>query len=327
MKAAFDLKSFKRETQAKEEASPDNVPEELKSSYENVWGQSSQKVLSIELGRIVPYKDSEGGQPYKMNEKKISQIAESAKDIGIITPLQVREADGGNYEIISGHHRYAAAKQIGLLKVPCVIVKNMSDEQIFQMVSESNIQRDRILPSEYGKMFSVYMSRKKDIDMTSAEIARKFDVSFKTMYRYINIAKMIDVIQTLFDEERINVCAIDNIADFTEDAQNALYEALNNTGVKLSVAVSKRLKKVAESYEESGDEDTYALTDEFEDILTGRDIKKTAPKYSNKIYENINRKHHLDISEEELDKITSKLLEEYFNNLKKDVDLQSQDVV
>lgn len=310
----FDLKQRKQTVQAQEEAAPDTVPDELKSSYENVWGQTSQKVLSIEIGRIFPYRNSEGGQPYKMNEKKISQIAASATDIGIITPLQVRETDGGNYEIISGHHRYEAAKQIGLLKVPCVIVRNLSDEQIFQMMSESNIQRNKILPSEYGKIFTVYMSRKKDIDMTSTEIADKFDVSFKTMYRYINIAKMIDVLQTLFDEERINVCAIDNIADFSEDEQNALYQALNDTGVKLSVALSKRLKKAAEAIEESG---TDVTAEDFAEILTGNDKQKSAPKFSNKVYTNIQKKYRLDVTESELDEITAKLLDEYFNNLKK----------
>lgn len=310
----FDLKQRKQTVQAQEEAAPDTVPDELKSSYENVWGQSSQKVLSIEIGRIFPYRSNEGGQPYKMSEKKISQIAASASDIGIITPLQVREIDGGNYEIISGHHRYAAAKQIGLLKVPCVVVRSLSEEQIFQMMSESNIQRDRILPSEYGKIFTIYHKRKKDIDMTSTEIASKFDVSFKTMYRYINIAKMIDVIQVMFDEERINICAIDNIADFTEDAQNALYQALNDTGVKLSVAVSKRLKTAAEALEEDGIDVT---AEDFAEILMGKDKPKAAPKYSNKVYTNIQKKYSLDVTESELDEITAKLLDEYFNNLKK----------
>lgn len=320
----YDLKQRKQTVQAQEETVPDTVPEELKSSYENIWGQNSRKVMSIEIGRIVPYRNSKGGQPYRMNEKKISQIAASAADIGIITPLQVREIDGGNYEIISGHHRYEAAKQIGLLKVPCVIVRNMSDEQAFQVVSESNIQRSRILPSEYGKMFSVYMSRKKDNGMTSDDIFNKFGVSSKTMYRYINIAKMNENIQALFDNRRINTCAIDNIADFTEDAQNALYKALTDTEVILSVEVSKRLKETAEALAEDGIDVT---AEDFAEILTGRDKVKASPKYSNKIYENINRKHHLDISEEELDKITSKLLDEYFNNLKKDVALQGQDVI
>ncbi|MCM1524746.1 MAG: ParB/RepB/Spo0J family partition protein [Ruminococcus sp.] len=320
----YDLKSRKQAAQIQEETVPDNIPDELKSTYENVWGQSSQKVIDVELGRIFPYKKGEGGQPYKMNERKISQIAASAEDIGIITPLQVRDVGGGNYEIISGHHRYAAAKQIGLLKVPCIVVKGLSDDEIFKMMSESNIQRDRILPSEYGKMFTVYLNRKKDIEMTSSEIASKFDVSSKTMYRYVNIAKMTDGIQALFDEERINVCAIDHIADFSEDVQNALYTALTNVKVKLSVAVSKRLKKAAEVYEEEGDEDTYTLTDEFEDILTDRDKQKKAPKFSNKVYENIHRKHHIDMTEKELDELTSKLLDEYFNNHEKSVEIHAE---
>ncbi len=310
----FDLKSRKQETQIQEETVPDNVPDGLKSSYETIWGQSGQKVIDVELNRLFPYKKGDGGQPYSLNERKISQIAASATDIGIITPLQIREIDGGNYEIISGHHRYEAAKRIGLLKVPCVVVRNVSDEQVFQMMSESNIQRDKILPSEYGKIFTVYHKRKKDIDMTATEIKDKFGISFKTMYRYIDIAKMINVIQIMFDEKQINVCAIDNIKGFSEDTQNALYQALSETGVKLSVELSKSLKELVEALEEDGADVT---AEDFIEALTGISKPKSTPTFTNKVYANIHKKHNVQMTEKELDELTAKLLDEYFSNMNK----------
>lgn len=96
-----------------------------------------EKITVIEISRLKPYMDKNGGQPYKINPKKVEQIAASAMDIGIITPLCVRPK-GEIYEVICGHHRLEAAKSLGQISVQC-IVKNYSDEEVFKILTESNI--------------------------------------------------------------------------------------------------------------------------------------------------------------------------------------------
>ena len=134
----------------------------------SVWGSNKETVIYIETTRLVPFVDEYGNsQPFRLNEKKVAQIAASAKDIGIVTPLTVR-AKADLYEIIAGHHRLAAAKAIGQLKVPCII-RNYTDEQMYTVLAESNIQRDRTLPSEYGRIFARYMELRKDEELTAEE--------------------------------------------------------------------------------------------------------------------------------------------------------------
>lgn len=302
--AGIDFKALKNARKAIEDRVEDNVPEELESSYTSVWGGQKENVIQIEVTRIMPFTDENGrSQPYKLNQNRVEQIAASAKDIGIVTPLTVRKK-GDTYEMISGHHRLAAAKSIGQLKVPC-IVKEYSDEELFKVLAESNIQRDKILPSEYGKIFAKYMELRDDEETTSQEIADKFGVSRKTMYRYLDINKMTSGLQELFDSGIINVGAVEYIKGFSETVQNALYEALTEKGIRLSLVLAKRIREYVSDCDELTAEDII-------EILTVREEPKR--KYANNVYNNICGKYNVTMSESELDKLAEKLLGEYFAN-------------
>lgn len=304
----IDLVAMKNARKAAEDMIDDNTPDELvKAHSEGGWKSQKETVIQIQVTRLQPFVDKDGNsQPFKLSESRVEQIAESAKDIGIITPLVVRPK-GDTYEIISGHHRLEAAKSISLLTVPCVI-KDYTDEEMYRALSESNIQRGKILPSEYGKIFAKYMSLRQDEETSCSEIAKKFNVSKKTIHRYIAVYNLSEDLQTLVDECIISIGAVEYIKNFTETVQNALYEALTQSGKKLSLAFAMRLKELVDV---SGDDVTANDIAEMFDIGIKKPEKK---KYSNKVYGSITEKYKLDISEKELDDITEKLLEEYFSS-------------
>ena len=66
---------------------------------------------------------------------------------GVLVPVTVRPMDDGAYEMISGHRRLYAVKEIGLEKIPA-IVKNYDDDEAILAMVDSNLQREEILPSE-----------------------------------------------------------------------------------------------------------------------------------------------------------------------------------
>lgn len=304
----IDFTAMKNARKAVEDRVEDNIPDELiKAHTDGGWSDQKEKVVQIEVTRLLPFVDKNGNvQPFKLSENRVEQIAESAKDIGIITPLVVRPK-GDVYEIISGHHRLAAAKSIELLKVPCVI-REYTDEEMYRALSESNIQRDRILPSEYGKIFAKYMSLRKDEETSCKEIAAKFGVSKKTIHRYIAVSNLSESIQNLIDNGIISIGAVEYIKNFSESVQNALYTALSRSGIKLSLVFAMRLRELVDSF---GGEVT--VRDIYE--LYNTAMKKPEKKrYSNSVYNTITRKYKLDMSEKELDDITTKLLEEYFSS-------------
>lgn len=298
----IDFTAMKNSRKAIEDKVEDNIPTELEESYSGVWG-GKEKITTIELSRLKPYMDKNGGQPYKINPKKVEQIAASAADIGIITPLRVRPK-GEIYEVICGHHRLEAAKVLGQISVPC-IVKDYSDEEVFKILTESNIQRDKTLPSEYGKIFARYMELRNDDETTAGEIAAKFDVSKKTMYRYLDVNRLIPELQEMTDTGIINIGAVDYIAKLDTDVQTALYLALGEAKVKLSAALAKRVRSLSDS------QNGLVEVSDIVAVLTDRENKKAAVN----TYGNIRKKYNVTISDSELDELTARLLDDYFKSV------------
>ena len=298
---AIDFKAMKNARKAVEDSIPDTTSEGLAKTYSDVWGKDKENVIQIEVTRLVEFTDSEGNtQPYKLNPAKVAQIKASAEDVGIIEPLRVRRK-GDIYEIISGHHRLAAAKELGHLTVPC-LVGEFDDETAYKVLAESNIQRSVTLPSEYAKVFARYMKLREEKDMTVEEIGRKFDVSRKTVYRYVALSELTEQVQELVDTGIINIHAVELLKDLHISEQMLLCDVLTANKVRLSVPQAKKLKTAA-------DEELLERKD-IEKIVLGTDDK---PVYKSKIYKTISEKHNITMTEKELDALTAKLLDEYFS--------------
>ncbi len=304
--AKIDFTAMKNSRKAAEDQIEDNIPAELEESYTSVWGSNKENIIYIETTRLIPFVDKYGNsQPFKLNEKKVNQIAASAKDIGIVTPLTVR-AKGDIYEIIAGHHRLAAAQQIGQLKVPC-IVRKYSDEEMYTVLAESNIQRDRTLPSEYGRIFARYMAIKESEDLTAVEIAAKFDISKKSMYRYINVNSLIPELQDMTDSKIINIGAVDTIAQLSEDEQTALAAVLDEEKVIFSAAMAKQLRTLSNNADGE-------LTENDIRILFDRQSSVQKPEKRSISNAVVSKYFKDDVSDNEVEDTIAKALEMYFSH-------------
>lgn len=300
MKSRIDLSSLKKMPKGNDTQFNENTPKGLVDSYTSTWGSTTEKVEEIPLTSLKPFELNGSKQPFNINHEKIEQIKLSAKDIGIITPLIVRKVNDG-YQIVSGHHRYLVAKELELLSVPC-IVRSISDDMVYKYVTESNIQRLRVYPSEYGQIFLKYMEIRQDVDMTAQEIALKFGLSKKTMYRYINVTKLIGGLQKFVDDGLISLDAVDIICQFSRKNQEAICKYLEFSHKKVMVSLAK---KVAQSV--ANDKH---LTKEMVIQLAEDKPKK---KYKNKVYNTLAESYNLNYSEEELDELVLKLLQEHFS--------------
>jgi ParB family chromosome partitioning protein len=79
----------------------------------------------IEVSKIRPFKD----HPFKvLDDDKMHELVESIMMNGVLVPVTVRPAEDDAYEMISGHRRLYAVKEIGLEKIPA-IVKNYDDDE------------------------------------------------------------------------------------------------------------------------------------------------------------------------------------------------------
>lgn len=295
----INLNAMKRQRMEQEIETP--VPEALEQSYASVWGKDKETVQYIELNHIIPFADVKGRtQPFKISDEKVQQIKLSASDIGIVTPLIVRKTDG-DYQIISGHHRYMAAKELEMLTVPCV-VRDISDEEAVRYVAECNIQRSKLLPTEYAEIYARYMEMRQDIDMTAQEIADKFAISKKSLYRYIKILDLSDGLKKLIDEDMLHTDTAEIFCMFSETSQQAVCDFVEHTGKKINRALAKAM----ESIEQEGKVTSY------EDFLPVLEKPKKAVK--NKLYNNFAKKYEVDYTEEEWDNLVTELLTKHFEN-------------
>lgn len=153
----------------------------------------------IPVEKLVPF----DGHPYKvLDDDSMNELTESVQDNGIMEPLTVRPLeDTDNYEIISGHRRYHAAKKAGITEVPAFIRAVSRDEAAIMLV-DSNLHRERILPSEkafaYKLKFEALEHQGKRTFLTSDQLGPKLTAemisdtdSATQVKRYIRLTNLI----------------------------------------------------------------------------------------------------------------------------------------
>ena len=110
-----------------------------------------EKVVEIEIERLHDFKN----HPFKVQaDSQMKELRDSISKYGILNPLIVRPRPEGFYEVISGHRRKYAAMELKYTKVP-VIIRYMLDEEAIISMVDSNLQRERILPSEKAAAYKM----------------------------------------------------------------------------------------------------------------------------------------------------------------------------
>jgi len=102
-------------------------------------------------------------------QKKIDELADSIREHGVLSPLMVREVDGGFYRIIAGERRWRAARAAGLSEVPVRIVV-ADDKRALELAMVENLQREDLSPIEEARGYRALM---EEFGMTQEEVAQR----------------------------------------------------------------------------------------------------------------------------------------------------------
>ena len=188
--------------------------------------------VMIPVENLVPF----DGHPYKvLDDDSMNDLTESVQDNGIMEPLTVRPLeDTDNYEIISGHRRYHAAKKAGLRDVPAFIRAVSRDEAAIMLV-DSNLHRERILPSEkafaYKLKFEALEHQGKRTFLTSDQLGPKLTAemisdtdSATQVKRYIRLTNLIPELLDMMDENKIAFSVGVELSFLNDELQ---YDVLN----------------------------------------------------------------------------------------------------
>ena len=114
-----------------------------------------ENVKNINIDLLIPFEN----HPFKKrNGIENEELKESIQENGLLQPIIVRSFSAGTYEIISGHRRVEACKELRIQTVPAIVREMTKDEAVIAMV-DSNLQREHLLPSE--KAFAYKMTSPK----------------------------------------------------------------------------------------------------------------------------------------------------------------------
>ena len=218
-----------------------------------------EKVIEISTERLKGFKN----HPFKVkNDAQMEALRESIGRFGILNPIIVRPKLEGYYEIISGHRRCEAARQLGFTKVPVLIRVLSDDEAILEMV-DSNVQREQISPSEKafayrmkydvlrrsvgrpksGQIGYVYPKGKSPLQEIGAEAGD----SQKQVQRYIRITYLIPELLKLLDEGMLAFNPAVDLSFLSEEEQKELLNAMNATQSSPSISQAQRIKELSKS--------------------------------------------------------------------------------
>ena len=242
--------------------------DDLFSTEENRQEEQREQVQQIPIDELHPFTN----HPFKvLDDEAMTRTVESIAQYGVLAPLIARpRPDGDGYEIISGHRRQYAAKLAGLDTLP-VIVRQMSDDAAVILMVDSNLQRERILPSERALAYKMKLEAIKNqgarSDLTSPQVAAKFrsddavakdqGISGDTVRRYIRLTNLIPELLDMVDEKKISFNPAVELSYLDESQQRDFLEAMNDTQNAPSLSQAQQLKKMAQqgefSYEKAFD--------------------------------------------------------------------------
>ena len=208
--------------------------------------------------------DSFPDHPFKVrDDEDMTQLVESIKERGVITPATVRPKDDGRYELVSGHRRKRACELAGMDTLRCEVVELTRDEATILMV-ESNFQRSQILPSEKAFAYKMRLEAMKrragrpsknnsatvlqDYEgKTSREIlAAESGESHEQVRKFIRLTNLVPELLQFVDEGRIKMRPAVELSYLDEDCQRDVVDEIDMTDSTPSHDQTIRMRKFFE---------------------------------------------------------------------------------
>ena len=193
------------------------------------------------------------GHPYKvLDDDSMNELTTSIRESGILQPLTVRPLEGteDRYEIISGHRRYHAAQKAGQNEVPAFIRPVSRDEAAIMLV-DSNLHRERVLPSERAFAYKLKMdalthqgtSRQLGEKWSVEQIAETANESTRQIHRYIRLTNLIPELLDMMDEGKIAFSVGVELSFLDDQLQYDVLNACEESDCTPSYAQAVRMHK------------------------------------------------------------------------------------
>lgn len=293
---------------------------------------------TLAIADLIPFSK----HPFRLYEgERLSDMVESIRQHGVLIPILVRRTKDC-LEILSGHNRVNAAKLAGLEKVPGIVMENISDDEAWIYVIETNLMQrsfSEMRHSEKAAVIAMYHSKlfsqgkrndiirelkrlenpNQDEDYTTSAqseqkltsrdfVAQAYGLDRNTVARYLRVFQLTANLKLRLDAGEIGFIASVTLSFLSEQEQFELDKCIELNRFKVDGKKANLLREYSEN--RNLDEEKIYL------ILSGEIGKKPKPnrtptvKVSKKIYTQYFRPEQ---SPKEIQAIVEKALSLYFS--------------
>jgi ParB family chromosome partitioning protein len=153
-------------------------------------GESESAYRQLPVSSIEP----NPGQPRTtFDEESLSSLAASVRELGVLQPVLVRQAENGSYQLIAGERRWRAAKRAGLQTVPA-IVRTADDTAVLQQALVENLQREDLNALDEA---AAYQQLIEDFGLTHEEVATRVGKSRAAVSNALRLFQLPPQVQKL----------------------------------------------------------------------------------------------------------------------------------
>ena len=233
--------------------------DDLFSTQEERDEAKREFIADIPLTEISDFPD----HPYKVKQdESMLELAASIREKGVVNPALVRPKPEGGYEMVAGHRRKFASELAGKAVMPC-IVRNLTDDEATIIMVDSNLQREKVLPSEKAFAYKMKLDAMKRqgqrTDLTSTPVEQKLSKysveilgevvgeSRSQIQRYIRLTELIPPILDMVDEGKIAMRPAVELSYLPKEQQQILFDTMELEDCTPSHAQAIKMRKFAEA--------------------------------------------------------------------------------
>lgn len=195
-------------------------------------GADAEVAAAVTPDSVLPLSDirPNKGQPRKnFDEDALEELTDSIRQNGVLQPILVRKK-GQKYEIVAGERRYQASKRAGLTEIP-VVIRDISDEDVFKLALIENLQRADLDPIEEARGFKTLLTKS---GMTQAELGQALSKSRSSIANSLRLLDLPEAVQEMMADRKItagHARAILAVAD--DEARIKLAEKVVEDGLSV----------------------------------------------------------------------------------------------
>lgn len=232
---------------------------DLLMGEDTVVRKGNNDIHMLQVNSIKPFHN----HPFRLYQgERLEDMVENIKEHGVLNPVIVLKAEGG-YEMLSGHNRQNAARLAGLKTIPAIVKSELSEEEAYVYVIETNLmqrsfadmetsEKAAVLQERYDK---VYYQRKRDEIIQELErlegkevkgghcdhhlknrdaVGAEYGLSGSSVARLLRVNHLIKPLKDKVDIGSLGMKVAIQLSYFSEEEQKMIYKVMKEMHIKLN---------------------------------------------------------------------------------------------